>query len=140
MVAIVDNDSDTERSVVNISAGKQTLTSSTRRLRSRRFRVAGDRSRLSQASTRAALRLAVLPSVVDSPEVEAPRRFTLNPLRLRRRSMGVFRRRHPTQLTPRDFDLSPYFEVVKFNFIEGRHFDYHRIEWEDDPASDGDDT
>ncbi|MBW2495462.1 MAG: lipo-like protein [Deltaproteobacteria bacterium] len=40
---------------------------------------------------------------------------------------GLYRRRHPTLLTPRDFDLSPYFEVVKFN--QERKFDYSRIEW-----------
>jgi hypothetical protein len=42
---------------------------------------------------------------------------------------GLFRMRHPTLLTPRDFDLSPYFEVVKFNAIAGGAFDYERIHW-----------
>ncbi len=42
---------------------------------------------------------------------------------------GLFRMRHPTLLTPRDFDLSPYFEIVKFNAIAGGHFDYQRIQW-----------
>jgi len=42
---------------------------------------------------------------------------------------GLFRKRHPTLLTPRDFDLSPYFEVVKFNAIADRRFDYGRIRW-----------
>jgi hypothetical protein len=46
---------------------------------------------------------------------------------------GVFRRRHPTLLTPRDFDPSPYFEIVKFNVIAGRSFDYQRIAWADEP-------
>lgn len=32
-------------------------------------------------------------------------------LRMRERPLGL--------ITPRDFDLSPYFEVIKFNFIEG---------------------
>jgi len=44
---------------------------------------------------------------------------------------GLFRVRHPTLLTPRDFDLSPYFEVVKFNVIEAGTFDYERIHWAD---------
>jgi len=48
---------------------------------------------------------------------------------------GLFRMRHPTLLTPRDFDLSPYFEVVKFNVIESGTFDYERIHW---AAADGD--
>jgi hypothetical protein len=42
---------------------------------------------------------------------------------------GLFRMRHPTLLTPRDFDLSPYFEIVKFNVIAGGGFDYQRIQW-----------
>jgi hypothetical protein len=45
---------------------------------------------------------------------------------------GLFRMRHPNLLTPRDFDLSPYFEVVKFNVIADGHFDYQRIRWADD--------
>ena len=48
---------------------------------------------------------------------------------------GLFRMRHPTLLTPRDFDLSPYFEVVKFNAIASGVFDYERIQW----AADDDD-
>jgi hypothetical protein len=45
------------------------------------------------------------------------------------RFTGLFRMRHPTLLTPRDFDLSPYFEVVKFNAIASGSFDYERIQW-----------
>jgi hypothetical protein len=44
---------------------------------------------------------------------------------------GLFRMRHPTLLTPRDFDLSPYFEIVKFNAIAHGTFDYERIHWAD---------
>lgn len=47
------------------------------------------------------------------------------------RFTGLFRMRHPTLLTPRDFDLSPYFEIVKFNAIEQGAFDYERIHWAD---------
>ena len=42
---------------------------------------------------------------------------------------GIFRMRHPTLLTPRDFDLSPYFETVKFNVVANARFDYQRIQW-----------
>ena len=42
---------------------------------------------------------------------------------------GLFRMRHPTLLTPRDFDLSPYFEIVKFNVVADGRFDYQRIQW-----------
>jgi hypothetical protein len=45
------------------------------------------------------------------------------------RYTGVFRMRHPTLLTPRDFDLSPYFNIVKFNVIADGDFDYTKIHW-----------
>jgi hypothetical protein len=45
---------------------------------------------------------------------------------------GVFRLISPTLITPRDFDLSPYFEVIKFNIIEDIKFDYRKIRWADD--------
>ena len=44
---------------------------------------------------------------------------------------GVFRRRDPSLLTPRDFDLSPFFEVVKFEVVGSWGFDYQRIQWAD---------
>jgi hypothetical protein len=47
---------------------------------------------------------------------------------------GLFRMRHPTLLTPADFDLSPYFEIVKFNVIADGSFDYRRIRWEGEGA------
>jgi hypothetical protein len=43
----------------------------------------------------------------------------------------VFRRQVPSIITPRDFDLSPYFEIVKFNLAEATKFDYRRVLWED---------
>jgi hypothetical protein len=46
----------------------------------------------------------------------------------------VFRQQHPTLITPRDFDLSPYFEIVKFNVIESGRFDYRTIVWAEDPG------
>ncbi len=48
------------------------------------------------------------------------------------RSRARFRRRDPKLITPRDFDLSPYFKIVKLNHLPGRRFDYHDIIWEDD--------
>jgi len=41
----------------------------------------------------------------------------------------VFRRQVPSIITPRDFDLSPYFEVEKFHLLEVPQFDYRRIQW-----------
>jgi hypothetical protein len=47
---------------------------------------------------------------------------------------GLFRQRHPTLLTPRDFDLSPYFDIVKFNPLARGDFDYSRMQWEEAAA------
>lgn len=44
-----------------------------------------------------------------------------------------FRRANTAVITPRDFDLSPYFEVVKFNHLGDPRFDYRQIVWEDAP-------
>jgi hypothetical protein len=49
----------------------------------------------------------------------------------RRAYSGLLRARHPTLCVPRDFDLSPYFEIVKFNAREIADFDYRRLEWEE---------
>ena len=49
----------------------------------------------------------------------------------RRAYSGLLRARHPTLCVPRDFDLSPYFEIVKFNARELAAFDYRRLEWEE---------
>jgi permuted papain-like amidase YaeF/Yiix C92 family enzyme len=51
------------------------------------------------------------------------------------RSYGVLRRVSPTIITPRDFDLSPYFEIIKFNVIEESKFDYRKLVWADDETS-----
>jgi hypothetical protein len=45
---------------------------------------------------------------------------------------GLFKMRHPTLITPRDFDLSPYFDIVKLNPITRGDFDYSRIRWVED--------
>lgn len=44
---------------------------------------------------------------------------------------GWFRMRHPTLMTPCDFDLSPYFDIIKFNAPGGDRFDYRKIHWID---------
>jgi hypothetical protein len=46
------------------------------------------------------------------------------------RRIARFRRQDPRMLTPRDFDLSPYFEIVKFNHLAEARFDYRSIIWE----------
>jgi hypothetical protein len=48
------------------------------------------------------------------------------------RRFGVLQPVPTAFITPRDFDLSPYFEVIKFNLIEDIKFDYRKIIWADD--------
>lgn len=43
--------------------------------------------------------------------------------------------RHHSLYTPRDFDISPYFEVVKPSLAHG--FDYRRLAWADDASVPG---
>lgn len=50
---------------------------------------------------------------------------------------GIFHMRHPTLITPRDFDLSPFFDIVKQNPLERGDFDYSRIHWDDDERHPG---
>ena len=50
---------------------------------------------------------------------------------------GLFRMRHPTLLTPRDFDLSPYFDIVKFNAIAETRFDHQDVRWDDEDEAEG---
>jgi hypothetical protein len=77
----------------------------------------------------------VLPSVSEPPDSgadDAKQRTVWDRFRRRRkRYSGVYRHRDPTLLTPRDFDMSPYFDIVKFNVVREKGFDYGRIEWED---------
>jgi len=42
-----------------------------------------------------------------------------------------FFKQPPPLVTPRDFDLSPYFEIVKYNLFEEMRFDYRKILWVD---------
>ena len=42
-----------------------------------------------------------------------------------------FRHKRTSLVTPRDFDLSPYFEIIKPNLVAAEAFDYRRIRWDD---------
>lgn len=53
------------------------------------------------------------------------------------RYTGIFQMRHPTLVTPRDFDLSPFFDIVKPNPFARGDFDYSRIHWADDASAAG---
>jgi hypothetical protein len=38
-------------------------------------------------------------------------------------------RRNPKLCTPSDFDYSPYFEIIKYPFIDFYHEEYHLLPW-----------
>jgi hypothetical protein len=62
--------------------------------------------------------LPVLPASLREEQQEG-----LHPWGPRMRSV------HPRLVLPRDFDLSPYFRIVKFNSVEEGPIDYRGIEW-----------
>jgi len=69
----------------------------------------------------------IVPRVQLDPEPEAS---WWQRLRMRRsRVRAVYYREDPALVTPRDFDLSPYFDIVKFNHATAAGFDYRRIQW-----------
>ena len=74
----------------------------------------------------------ILPTTTPVVLPAAQRRFLD---RLLRRGLppypALFRRQLHSIITPRDFDLSPYFEIIKFNPVEAARFDYRRIRWEE---------
>jgi hypothetical protein len=79
------------------------------------------------------VRFPILPIFEPYPEgqrPEPPARIW-QMLRRGRSPYGVFRTVSPSLITPRDFDLSPYFEIVKFNIIESMRFDYRKMIWAD---------
>lgn len=51
------------------------------------------------------------------------------------RPVVTFRRHNTKLVTPRDFDLSPYFEVVKFNHLGDPRLNYREIVWDDGPQA-----
>ncbi|MFN4100788.1 MAG: lipo-like protein [Pararhodobacter sp.] len=61
------------------------------------------------------------------PQIEMLRETSGRPLGT------VWRQRHASLIVPRDFDLSPYFAVVKPTLLRG--FDHRRIPWAVDPDS-----
>lgn len=60
----------------------------------------------------------------------------LGPESAERGEVPVYYRRHFTHFTPRDFDLSPYFQIIKPTLESG--FDYKDINWRD--QADSNDT
>lgn len=77
----------------------------------------------------------ILPQRVDGEQAaDASGVRRLMPRRWQRQR-ARFRRRDPKLVTPRDFDLSPYFQIVKFNHLPGARFDYQDIIWEEDTVN-----
>jgi hypothetical protein len=82
------------------------------------------------------VKFPVVPRYEPYPDSQLPaprsrgilRRFS----RARSHAPGLLRMISPSLITPRDFDLSPYFAIVKFNVIENSHFDYQKLRWADD--------
>jgi hypothetical protein len=67
----------------------------------------------------------ILPDVENIPDVHLGKaKFT---------TREVLHIRHHSLFAPRDFDISPYFSIVKPIIEQG--FDYRQIEWDDRPAS-----
>lgn len=42
---------------------------------------------------------------------------------------ALYQEEDPAFITPRDFDLSPYFDIVKIHYVTEPGFDYRQIEW-----------
>jgi len=74
----------------------------------------------------------IMPSLTPLSEAPPKRQLLDRLRRIRHPYPAIFSRRNPRVLTPRDFDLSPYFDIVKFNGVEAEHFDYRRIRWADE--------
>jgi hypothetical protein len=75
------------------------------------------------------VRYPILPQVTPIDEPEQPRGL-IDWVRGRPlQPYGLFQMAPITLTTPRDFDISPYFEVIKFNIIADMQFDYRRIRW-----------
>jgi Permuted papain-like amidase enzyme, YaeF/YiiX, C92 family len=86
------------------------------------------------------VKFPVIPSYKEPPLADENGRHAIVRM-IRRpdaRRFGVFRAVPTGFVTPRDFDLSPYFEVIKFNLIEDMRFDYRKIIWADEGETEGD--
>ncbi len=76
----------------------------------------------------------ILPEVTEADE--PPERGVLDWLARRPLQPSTLFRTGPVTLTtPRDFDISPYFEVVKFNILEEMQFDYRKIRWVEEKSA-----
>jgi hypothetical protein len=79
----------------------------------------------------------IMPTVLSPGNGPGPRRRLAFLPRRGDVQPPVFRHQSPRVATPRDFDLSPYFDIVKFNAVDvdEAHFDYRCIRWENEVPS-----
>ena len=68
------------------------------------------------------------------PKIENNNRRNRRSREMRRRREEIYYIRHHSLFSPRDFDLSPYFAVVKPTIERG--FDYRGINWHDESADE----
>ena len=66
------------------------------------------------------------------PKIEPKNRRDRRTPEMRRRRKEIYTIRHHSLFSPRDFDLSPFFAVVKPTIERG--FDYHKITWHEGSA------
>jgi hypothetical protein len=79
------------------------------------------------------VKFPIVPMYKEPPVAEEAQRGLGRLIRRRdARRFGVLQAVPTTFVTPRDFDLSPYFEIIKFNLIEDIKFDYRKIIWADE--------
>jgi hypothetical protein len=79
------------------------------------------------------VKFPIVPSYKEPPLADEGRpRIARLMRRSDARRFGVLQRVPTSFVTPRDFDLSPYFEVIKFNLIEDVRFDYRKLIWADE--------
>lgn len=89
------------------------------------------------ASAFQTVRFPIMPLYREPPQV-IRRRGLARLLRWRDTSrIGLLQSVPTTLVTPREFDLSPYFEVVKLNPIEDLRFNYHHLKWVEEGTADG---
>lgn len=68
-------------------------------------------------------------------ELDTPAGWRRLLARRTRQQQARFRRHDPALITPRDFDLSPYFEIIKFNYLAAAKLHYREIVWEEEESS-----
>ncbi|MCX8073339.1 MAG: YiiX/YebB-like N1pC/P60 family cysteine hydrolase [Candidatus Binatia bacterium] len=71
----------------------------------------------------------IIPRVTLNPEPPRRRWFRWFSWLRRPEYEALYEKEDPALVTPRDFDLSPYFDIVKVHHATAVGFDYRRIHW-----------